>query len=203
MYCGGLFIRALIVAVIFALAFPTIVRAAFEVVAHDAVVDEINRQTAFTVTFNQAPDFFGTNDLGQPNSAFQLFYDAEPTDDEVDFAGEDVLIVRGAEIRFDNDIPIRDSLNPSGEEFPNAEGWGEKLGAVDYQLDRQTLSFTADWDLLRETDGVFGYRLFAFERGELTSEVTFLSRILIPLPAPVLAGAVLLALSWLRIQKRI
>ena len=114
---------------------------------------------------------------------------------EIDFAGEDVVIVRGAEVRFDNDIPIRDSLNPSGEEFPNAEGWGEMLGAVDYELDGETISFTTSWDLLRETDGVFGYRLFAFERGELTSEVTFLSRILIPLPAPVLLGAAGLLLA--------
>jgi len=195
MYCGGLLLRAFLPVVLFSLAFPTFARAAFEIVAADAVVDDVNQRTTFRVTFTQPPDFFGANDLGQPNSAFQFFYDAEPTDDEVDFSGDDVVIIRGVEIRIDNDIPVRDSLNPSGEEFPNAEGWGETRGAVDYELDGATISFTTSWELLKESDGVFGYRLFALERGELTDELTFLSRILVPLPAPLFGGAAMLALA--------
>jgi len=196
MYCCGLFLRAIFPALLCALAFPTFARAAFEIISADAVADDVNQRTTFTVTFNQPPDFFGANDLGQPNNAFQFFYDAEPTDDEVDFAGDDVVIIRGVEIRVDNDIPVRDSLNPSGEDFPNAEGWGATRGAVDYQLDGATISFTTSWELLNETDGVFGYRLFALEQGELTSETTFLSRILVPLPSQLIAGSALLCLAF-------
>ena len=202
MLCGGQLYRTFLLASICTLALPAAARAAFEIVSHDAHADAINRQTTFTLTFNESPDFFGGGELGQPNNAFQFFYDAEPTADEIDFAGEDVVIIRGAEIRIDNTIPVRDSLNPSGEEFPNAEGWGATLGEVGFELDGQTISFTTSWDLLRESDGVFGYRLYALAQGELTTEVTFISRILVPLPMPLLGGAGMLVLGgWLRKRK--
>ena len=54
-----------------------------------------------------------------------------------------------------------------------------------------------------ETDGVFGYRLFALEEAELTNEVVFLSRILVPLPPPVLlCGVGLLVMARLFIESR-
>ncbi len=187
--------RSFLVALLITLLAPAAAaRAAFEIVAHDARVDA-NRTTTFTFTFTDPPDFFTTNELGQPANAFQCFYDADPSDDEVGFVGDDVVIIRGAEIRFANDIPIRESLNETGEEFPNAEGWGEVRGSVDYELDSSTLSFTTSWDLLGESDDNFGYRLFALEQAELTSEVTFLSRILVPLPPPLLLAGVGLLLA--------
>jgi hypothetical protein len=195
---GGPSYLSLVLAIIGTVSLPAVAAAAsaaLEVLAHDVFVDAADHRTTFTVTFNQSPDFFTTDAAGQPLHAFQFFYDAEPTDDEVDFAGDDVVIIRGPEIRFDDAIPIRDSLNPSGEEFPNAEGWGEKLGTADYELDGQTLTFTTGWDLLRETDDTFGYRLFAFQQGELTSEFTFITHILIPLPAPLLGAAGMLLLA--------
>jgi hypothetical protein len=203
MYCGGLLLRAFFFAVICAFAFPTLARGAFEILSHDVSVDEVNRQTTFRVTFNQPPDFFSADEFGHPDNGFQFFYDSHPTDDEIDFAGDDVVIIRGVEIRVDHDIPIRDSLNPGGEEFPNAEGWGKTRGAVDYQLEGATLSFTANWELLGETDDDFGYRLFAFEQGELTSEVTFLSHIVVPLPMPLLFVAIGLLLSACASVRRI
>ena len=187
--------RSFLVASLITLFVPAAAaRAAFEIVAHDARVDAVNRTTTFTFTFTDPPDFFTTNELGQPTNAFQCFYDVDPSDDEVGFVGDDVVIIRGAEIRFANDIPIRESLNETGEEFPNAEGWGEVRGSVDYELDSSTVSFTTSWDVLGESDDNFGYRLFALEQAELTSEVTFLSRILVPLPPAVLPGAALLVL---------
>ena len=65
MYCGGLLFRAFFLAAICALTFPTLARAAFEIVSHDAVVDTAARQTTFQVTFNQAPDFFTTDESGR------------------------------------------------------------------------------------------------------------------------------------------
>jgi hypothetical protein len=169
-------------------------RGAFEIVSHGVVVDAAARQTTFTLTFNRPPDFFTVNDLGQPADAFQYFYDdVHGVEGEIDFTGEEVVIIRGPEIHVDGVIPIRDSLNPTGEEFPHAEGWGEKLGEIDYELAGTVLSFTSDWSLLRETDGTtYGYYLFAFESGELTGETSFVNRILVPLPPP-LAGAIVLA----------
>ena len=197
MYCGGLLLRAVFLAAFCALAFPTFAHAAFEIVKHDVHVDDVNRRTTFDVTFNQTPDFFTLDEGGRPINGFQFFYDADPVDGEVGFAGESVCIIRGVEIHVDDDIPIRDSLNPSGEDFPNAEGWGQTRGVVDYELDGATLSFTAGWDVLREGDDEFGYRLFALQSGDLTNEVTFLSSpaIVIPLPTPLLLGGMGLVLG--------
>jgi hypothetical protein len=192
MFPRGLPYLAFFIALISTVTLPVdIARAAraFDIVAHDVEVDEVNQQTTFIVTFNQPPDFFSTNELGQPDNAFQFFFDAEPADDQVDFAGDDVVIIRGPEIRVSNDIPIRESINPSGQDFPNAEGWGEARGHVDFDLDGPTISFTASWDLLHESDGQFGYHLFALQRGELTNEVTFIRRISVPLPPALLGGA--------------
>jgi hypothetical protein len=191
-----------VLALLLSLLVPVAVaRAAIEIVAHDAVVDHANRRTTFSLTFTQPPDFWTTDENGQPANAFQCFYDAEPADDEIGFAGEDVVIIRGAEIRFANDIPVRESLNESGEEFPNAEGWGPMRGSVAYELDGATISFTTGWDLLRETDDDFAYRLFALEQAELTHEVTFFSRVLVPLPAPLLSGLAGLVMVFLRPKK--
>jgi hypothetical protein len=203
MLCGGLLYRTFFLAAFCALTFPTFAHAAFEIVSHDAVADAVNRQTTFHVTFNQSPDFFTADPFGHPTNGFQFFYDAQPSDDEIDFAGEDVVIIRGVEIRVADDIPIRDSLNPSGEDFPNAEGWGAMRGAADFELDGATLTFTTSWETLNESDGVFGYRLFALEQGELTSEVTFLSRIIVPLPAPMLLGGLGLLITACACNRRI
>ena len=196
--------QSLVVALLLAMLLPAAVtHAAFEIVAHDAVADHASRRTTFSFTFTEPPDFWTTDAGGHPANAFQVFYDAEPTGDEVGFAGDDVVIIRGAEIRFANSIPVRESLNETGEEFPNAEGWGAMRGSAGYELDGATISFTTSWELLRETDGEFGYRLFALEQAELTHEVTFFSRILVPLPPAVLFGIAGLLAAFRATKKRI
>ena len=163
-----------------------------EIVADSAVADTNAGQTSFSVTFNRPPDFFGFDSLGRANDAFQYFYDSEPTDgpDGI-FSGESVVILRGPEIRFRRTIPVRDSLNPDGEDFPNAEGWGPMRDEVDFTLDGPTVRFTVPWKALGETDGRFSYHLIALERGEQTSEV---AATVIPLP-PAASGAGPLALA--------
>ena len=190
---------AFFLAITCTLSLSPVALAALEVVAHDVFVDLAQQRTTFTLTFNQPPDFFGVGESGQPNSAFQFLYDAEPLDGEIGFTGEDVVVIRGAEVRFANTIPIRDSLNPSGEEFPHAEGWGEILGEVEFEVDGQAVSFTVPWDVLGETDDRFGYRLFGLEQGELTSEAEFLHpRVLIPLPPALFGGAMVLGAAFVR-----
>jgi len=166
-----------------------------EIVSDSAVADPIGRQTSFSVTFNRPPDFFGFDSLGRANHAFQYFYDSEPTDgpDGI-FSGESVVILRGPEIRFRRTIPVRDSLNPDGIDFPNAEGWGPMRDEVDFALDGSTVHFTVPWKALGETDGRFSYHLIALERGDQTSEV---SATVIPLPPGARAGVpALVAAGW-------
>src|SRR5439155_26838714 len=152
----------------------------------------------FTITFNRPPDFFGADSLGRANNAFQYFYDSDPVDD-IDgiFSDPHVVIIRGPEIRFDHSIPIRDSLNAGGEDFPHAEGWGKSRGAVDFKLAASTVRFTIPWQKLGENDRRFSYHLIALQRGELTNEV---SAILIPLPpgvwAALTAGPVAAWVAW-------
>src|SRR5687768_11414129 len=121
---------------------------AFEIVSHGAFADPANERVLFQVTFNQPPNFFDVDPDGNPVNAFQYWYDCVPGDDE--FAGEDVVVIRGPEIRRNNAIPLRDSLNPTGEDFPGAEGWGKLRGLVPYEVDGNTLTFAAAWDELGE-----------------------------------------------------
>src|SRR5688572_19474703 len=121
MFTGGpLSYPPFFLAFVILMSSPAVGRAALEIASHDVFVDMAQMRTTFTLSFNQPPDF--------NQHTFQYFYDAEPEGEEVGFGGEDVVIVRGAEIRFGDTIPVRDSLNPTGEEFPNAEGWGAVLG---------------------------------------------------------------------------
>src|SRR5437773_837295 len=83
------------------------------------------------------------------------------------FSGPHVVIIRGPEIRFHDNIPIRDSLNPGGEDFPHAEGWGPIRGQVDFATDGPSVSLTVPWSSLGETDGKFSYHLIALQRGAL------------------------------------
>jgi hypothetical protein len=163
-----------------------------EIVSDAVMPDPIGRQTTFQITFNQPPDLFGFDAFGRPNNAFQYFYDSEP-EPEPDgiFSGDTVVVIRGPEIRFAHSIPIRDSLNPEGVDFPNAEGWGLMRDDVDFTLDGPTVRFTVPWKALGETDGKFSYHLIALDRGDLTSSVAATS---IPLPpaavtAPLAAAA--------------
>jgi hypothetical protein len=159
----------------------------FEIVTHSVDVDVAQRRTRFSLTFNQRPDFFTVDEFDRPANAFQYWYDARPGGFE--FAGEDVVVIRGSEIRFSGALPVRASLNPSGEEFPHAEGWGEERGQVPVEMNEATLQFTVPWKLLGEDDTRFSYRLLALEYGEQTSDI---EAVFVPLPTPLKMGAVAL-----------
>jgi hypothetical protein len=163
-------------------------RAGFTIVSDAARPDRSARSTSFEITFNQPPDFVHTDSFGNPHDAFQYFYGSDPA--RFDFSGADIVIIRGVEIRFDHEIPVRDSINPSGEDFPHADGWGPQRGAVNFDLQGSTIRFAVPWDLLGETDESFAYHLFALEDGTLTTDI---GRTFIPLPAAVWCGAAAVA----------
>ena len=176
---------------------PHVARGGLQFLSHSAHADPQLQQVIFQVTFDRPPDFLSTDEFGNPLNAFQYWYDSEPGGFE--FAGEDVVVIRGPEIRFHDAIPVRESINPDGEEFPGAEGWGPMRGMVPFTLDGATLTFVAAWELLGESDQFFAYQLFAFESGELTDAVEL--AIIVPLPAGVLAGALGLALAYFAWRK--
>src|SRR5262245_32610804 len=130
-------LRRWILVVAGVLSIPPAACAGFEIVSHSAFADAATHEVVFHITFNQPPDFFTANSDDNPLNAFQYFYDSDPGGFE--FAGEDVAIIRGPEIRFHNKIPIRDSLNLTGEDFPHAEGWGKQRGLVSFDLDGAVL----------------------------------------------------------------
>lgn len=166
--------------------------AGLTILSHDVVSNTTTRRSTFSITFDRPPDFYSTSLEGYPRQGFQYFYDSEPGGFE--FSGDDVRVIRGVEIRFDDTIPIRESLNPSGEAFPNAEGWGPSRGDVPFELDDETIHFSVPWTMLGEVDGKFSYILFALESGELTDEHHYSRNgVVIPLP-----GA-LRALTWLAV----
>lgn len=166
--------------------------AEFVILSQSALSSSADRSVHFSVTFNQRPKFDRVDGFGNPLDSFQYWYDSTPSAGDDPFMGEDVAVIRGPEIRFEHDIPIRDSLNPDGKDFPHAEGWGRERGAVQFALDGATLDFTVPWELLGERDTKFSYRLFAFDAGSLTSDV---GAVFIPLPDAAWTGAVVLVLA--------
>jgi hypothetical protein len=156
----------------------------FQIVSSSIHPDAAHRQTTFTIHFNRAPDLLGLDRDGQLNNSFQYFYDASAAGDGI-FDGPSVSIIRGPEIPFRHDIPIRDSLNPTGEDFPHAEGWGKIRGEVPFQLDDAQLRFTIPWKALGETDGRFSYHLIALDHGSQTTDI---SATVIPLPSGIWLG---------------
>ena len=177
-------------------------QAAFEITSHAVEVDSVAHQSVFSLTFNQTPDFFSLDSTGRPRHAFQYFYDA--ASESSDFrAADSVTVIRGSELHFANNIPIRRSLNESGDEDPRAEGWGNVRASLPYLLKGQTLTFTAPWSALAEDDGRFSYQALAFEEGSLTNAVEQTTATAIPLPPALSTGITgLCALAAWKIGRR-
>ena len=148
----------------------------FELVSHDVQVDKVAQSATFTLTFNQAPDF--------QSNAFQYEVDAA-------WAGMDgppldfnsiTTVIRGSEIAAANALPIRDR---DGDGGAGAGGWGPIRDLVPFTVQDNKLTFTTDLSDIGDSDGVFRYRLFTTDSGNVTSDVRGVA---IPLPPGVAAG---------------
>jgi hypothetical protein len=161
----------------------------FHLVAQTVGVDTDAQTATFTLTFNRVPDFTAAaGGGGQPN-AFQYEIDADTHsfDDPLDFDDLDTVI-RGAEIHQGEGLPVRDR---DGDGGPNSGGWGPVRALLPFELDDQTLTFTTGLSTIGdEGDGRFRYRLITIDDGALTSDT---QGAVIPLPAPVWAGIVMLS----------
>ena len=156
----------------------------FELVSHDVQVDRGAQTATFTLTFTRAPNF--------STSAFQYEIDAAwPGLDSAGGAGtidfnSISTVVRGSEIGAGSAVPIRDRDGNGGA---GAGGWGAVRALVPFQVQDQNLTFTTALSNIGDTDGVFRYRLFTTDSGQVTSDATGVA---IPLPPAVAAGLVTL-----------
>jgi hypothetical protein len=161
----------------------------FAIDFHAVAVDPAAQTATFTIQFNRPPDFSTAPGDGQVNGfVYEVDADGNTFDAPLDFDDID-SVVRGAEIAGaggGSEIPIRER---DGDGGPDAGGWGPLRGLVPFELDGQTLTFATGLSDLGDTDGRFRYRLIALENGELTSTA---QGAVIPLPAPVWGGAMML-----------
>ena len=171
--------------------------ASFQILSQSIKPDRGRHQTDFRITFNEDPNFTTVDSDGRPKNSFQCWIDTNPH--SFDFFGPDVAVIRGPEIRFDGDIPVRDTINPTGENFPHAEGWGKERGAVDFELEGKVLSFTVPWKLLDQNDGRFSFDMISLDFGSQVTEVT---GAIISLPIPIASAAALLGFAWC-VRKRV
>lgn len=199
MCCGAWRLIAAGAAMVLVTAGAAPARGDFLIVSHSFRVDEQRRQTTFNLVFNQKPDFFTTDEFGRPRNSFQYFYNSA-ADDCGESMGRDVVVIRGSEVRFDHDLPVRESINVSGGGPDRAEGWGPIRGSVPIESEGNELTFTMPWKTLGETDGRFCYEVFALENGSLTSDA---SGFVIGLPAGWEVGAIgLMGVAMLKAVKR-
>src|SRR5687768_16650859 len=145
----------------------------FVLISQSHVVDAARRQTMFMLEFSEPPDFRRTvtaapGGVRVEANAFQIFYGSSLIGEDV--LGKDVVVLRGPEIRYDGDLPVRDTLGM--DEDPRAGGFGPMRGSVPLELVDDTVTFTVPWKLLGESDTEYRFTIEAYERGELTSSVS-------------------------------
>src|SRR5688572_388540 len=93
--------RALILGCVIVGTFEASAFGGFQLMSHSHVVDVAQRETTFTLEFNEPPDFQRT--VPSPSgatqveaNAFQVFYGSNFAGP--DFLGDDVVVLRGPEI---------------------------------------------------------------------------------------------------------
>jgi hypothetical protein len=139
----------------------------------DSVVANLDsREVFFTIEFNEVPDFFTLGSGGGQADSFQYYIE---TDGELpvfkNAFSELDIIIRGEEIHVGGDIRIRDAL-PFGSGGSNSGGWGLLRGSVPYTLNGTVLTFSAPLELIGDSDGLFSYRLEAYEFGAWNGIIT-------------------------------
>jgi len=157
----------------------------FQIVQQDVNVNRATSVAQFSVTFNRPPDFVAI-DHGQPDT-FQYEIDADSTNLKQNFGFNEVdAVIRGGEIWEGHGIPVRDRTGNGGAD---AGGWGPVRALLPFELDGNTVTFTAPLADLGDSTGSFRYRAFATENGAVTAQVI---GAVIPLPAAVLPGLLML-----------
>jgi hypothetical protein len=175
---------------------------AAKIVSHTVLSNPAEASVSFNVLFDESVDLFAVDIGSRQADEFQFYIDPEGVPipgPAVQPPGVDIII-RGGEIHIDGDIRIRDR---SGQGGPGSGGWGPIRGAVPFELseDSRSLSFTAGFELLGETDGDFTYALQTLEFGE-TSDIVF-GRSAVPEPSGWLLACSTCLMLIARARKRV
>lgn len=128
----------------------------------------------FTIQFDRAPNFIGTDDNVYPRQAdsFQYWINYDPTRSYFDNVFDpNVVIIRGEEIHVDGEIIIRDSVAFGSDPDPNSGGWGVVRGAVAYTLHNRTLVFAVPLELIDVGHADFSYFLESASYGLDATEI--------------------------------
>ncbi|HET6249672.1 MAG TPA: hypothetical protein VFE47_18430 [Tepidisphaeraceae bacterium] len=165
--------------------------AGLSILSQQVDVDRADQDVIFTLDFNHVPDFKTVDSAGRHVDSFQ--YEIVPNTStpisQVPFSSVGA-VVRGDEIGSGNVVPIRNGFSNGVDANPAAGGWGTVRGSVPFSVQGNTLSFTAGFNVIGTSNGVFSYRVFTTNFG---STVTTIDSISVPLPAPVPAALVTVA----------
>ncbi len=204
---------------------------ALKVVSHSVAADNGKDRFLFTLVFDRPPDFYrfetlpGDNpDLHRQADSFQFNIDLQ-NESPFQWGLDDDTVIRGEEIhrlpRTDlgpaiiGNLPIRSAGPPSAD--PTSGGWGDVNAVVPFLLIGPTMIFAADTSaigtgtVINPSQGVFSYRLEAYEYGEMTDGAwgrsshrrirnADIEAVLSPAPEP--SALMLLMLAWGALLRR-
>jgi len=103
--------------------------------------------TTFNALFNETPDFFTVDGIGRQADAFQFWLtdDVSASFFDTGYGGSGTSVIRGGEINLGAGIPICSILAGSQ---PTCGGWGEPIGAVDFDVTGALVTFSVSSALL-------------------------------------------------------
>jgi hypothetical protein len=176
----------------------TAVKADFTLVSQNLTIDRQDHIADFSLTFNQAPDFFTLDSFGRPVDSFQYNFNGNfQVGGGQEFPNNLTAIVRGDEIHLGDGIRIR---NPNGDGGPDSGGWGPVIASVPYRLIGNNISFSVPTADLGYTGRYYQYEVFSLQDGAATADHNIT---VVPLPSAFWSGLVGMPLAgiagmWMR-----
>ena len=139
---------------------------ALAVRSESAIYHRSTGLVTFRITFNQAPDFGTTDDLGRQADGFQYFVGS----DEPEAPRLYDSVIRGGEIHSSGLVRVRNNaLVP--HPAPDGGGWGTVRGDASFDLRGPVLRFSVPIGVVtdRPDPDVVPYMLDTYEFGDATS----------------------------------
>jgi hypothetical protein len=171
-------------------AFVAAARGDFTLVSQNLTINRRDHVADFSLTFNEAPDFFSVDAYGRPLESFQYSFNGNYTlGDDQAFLDNLTAIVRGDEIHLGDRVRIR---LPDGDGGPDSGGWGPVTAAVPFKLIGDKMSFSVPTADLGYVGPYYQYEVFSLDDGSTTSDKTIT---VIPLPSAFWSGLVGLGIA--------
>ncbi len=164
-------------AVVFSAVAAPVASADFALVSQDLTINRQADTVAFSLTFNQAPNFGYDAATGTPVDSFQVEFEGAAT-----MPGDLTAVVRGDEIHVSNAVRIRSATGNGGAD---SGGWGPIVGSVPFALTGDTIKFAVPTSELGWTGGGWSANVYSFAAGDLTAAQSASS---IPTPPAFWAG---------------